>query len=271
MKFKKLYINTGGAGIYYPEVFKYPGGEVGVRLPEGFLKLSPRNLVINSLIKSNDDLMATLLLHDALQRSPAELISLHIPYIPYARQDRVCSSGEPLSMKVVAKLINACKFHKVLVGDPHSDVATALLDNVIVMSQVDKIRATKGMQDLCPHALVAPDAGAQKRILEVCKMYGHSDYIRCSKVRDPRTGEIMSMEVHQAPVPERCLIVDDICDGGATFKALARRLRARGAKEVVLYVTHGIFSKGKETLLEKSESGGYLDRILCAYDWTKYE
>jgi ribose-phosphate pyrophosphokinase len=44
----------------------------------------------------------------------------------------------------------------------------------------------------------------------------------------------------------RCLIVDDICDGGATFVALARKLREAGAIEVSLFVTHGIFSKGKD-------------------------
>ena len=42
----------------------------------------------------------------------------------------------------------------------------------------------------------------------------------------------------------RILIVDDICDGGATFVGLAKELRAAGAKKVYLYVTHGIFSKG---------------------------
>jgi len=46
------------------------------------------------------------------------------------------------------------------------------------------------------------------------------------------------------------LIVDDICDGGMTFKLLARDLLAAGAKEVHPYVTHGIFSKGLDTLKE---------------------
>ena len=53
------------------------------------------------------------------------------------------------------------------------------------------------------------------------------------------------------------LIIDDICDGGMTFKLTAERLKELGAKEVHLYVTHGIFSKGLETL---RESG--IDRIF---------
>ncbi len=41
-----------------------------------------------------------------------------------------------------------------------------------------------------------------------------------------------------------CVIVDDICDGGRTFIELAKTLKEGGAQRVVLYVTHGIFSKG---------------------------
>jgi len=46
------------------------------------------------------------------------------------------------------------------------------------------------------------------------------------------------------------MIVDDICDGGATFILLAKELYAAGAKEVNLFVTHGIFSKGLIPLYE---------------------
>ena len=43
-------------------------------------------------------------------------------------------------------------------------------------------------------------------------------------------------------------IVDDICDGGRTFIALASEIRARNAGAVYLIVSHGIFSYGEEPL-----------------------
>lgn len=46
------------------------------------------------------------------------------------------------------------------------------------------------------------------------------------------------------------MILDDICDGGRTFIEAVKHLREAGAKRVELYVTHGIFSKGVENLLD---------------------
>jgi len=40
------------------------------------------------------------------------------------------------------------------------------------------------------------------------------------------------------------IITDDICDGGYTFIKVAEQLKAKGASKVILFVTHGIFSKG---------------------------
>ncbi|CCJ77069.1 Ribose-phosphate pyrophosphokinase [Cronobacter muytjensii 530] len=45
------------------------------------------------------------------------------------------------------------------------------------------------------------------------------------------------------------LIVDDLCDAGGTFIGSAQVLRDAGARSVSLYVTHGVFSKGVENLL----------------------
>lgn len=56
---------------------------------------------------------------------------------------------------------------------------------------------------------------------------------------------------------KHCLIVDDLCDGGATFLALATKLREYGAEKVYLYVTHGIFSKKYEELKK------VIDHIYC--------
>ncbi len=47
------------------------------------------------------------------------------------------------------------------------------------------------------------------------------------------------------------VVVDDICDGGATFIALAQVIKvAQPDTTIDLYVTHGIFSKGVDELLK---------------------
>ena len=46
------------------------------------------------------------------------------------------------------------------------------------------------------------------------------------------------------------VIIDDICDGGGTFIPIAKELKAKGCRKVVLYVTHGAFTKGTQVLFE---------------------
>lgn len=71
------------------------------------------------------------------------------------------------------------------------------------------------------------------------------------KSRDPATGYLVYSGVTAASgteeTPRKVLIVDDICDGGMTFTLCAEALRKSfpSTEEVDLYVTHGIFSKGR--------------------------
>ena len=41
---------------------------------------------------------------------------------------------------------------------------------------------------------------------------------------------------------QTCIIVDDIIDSGGTIVNAAKALKARGAKEVYVYITHGVLS-----------------------------
>jgi ribose-phosphate pyrophosphokinase len=156
--------------------------------------------------------------------------------------------GEAFSLKAVARLINAMGYDRVVICDPHSDVAPALVDRVEVVSQLDLVRAhapLSGMLSEDIDVIVSPDAGAAKKAHAVARHCGLPQVV-ASKVRDTRTGEITSTELQDpALVSGRAaLIVDDICDGGRTFVELAGVLRTAGATHVYLYVTHGIFSKG---------------------------
>lgn len=46
------------------------------------------------------------------------------------------------------------------------------------------------------------------------------------------------------------MIIDDICDGGATFIDLARQLSKCDPKSITLFVTHGIFRNGTNDLYD---------------------
>ena len=62
-----------------------------------------------------------------------------MPYIPNARMDRVKNSDEVFTLKYFAEFINDLKFDTVEVLDPHSNVSTALIDNISIIEPTDII------------------------------------------------------------------------------------------------------------------------------------
>ena len=49
-----------------------------------------------------------------------------------------------------------------------------------------------------------------------------------------------------------CIIVDDIIDSGGTIVNAAKALKDRGAKEVYVYITHGVLSGEAVDKIKKS-------------------
>lgn len=226
----------------------FPSGcESHVRVNTEFL--SPSTIEIKARLKSADDIMTLLMLNDAADRMCNVKFKRFIcHWMPYARQDRVCNHGEALSAKVMANLINQMGFDEVVVADPHSDVISALINNCVIINQCEIMgRNYNLLQALESNrlSLVSPDAGANKKVMDVAKHFQVKNVIRADKVRNTLSGAIESTAVYADDLTGAdCLIVDDICDGGFTFIKLAEALRLKGASSVSLYVTHGLFTKG---------------------------
>jgi len=166
-------------------------------------------------------------------------IYLSIPYMPNARMDRVKNSDEVFTLKWFAEFINALCFDMVIIHDPHSNVATALLDKVRVYDvrgSIAPVLKDLNEEEQMDVLFCYPDEGAAKRYSELIE----GDYVFCIKHRDWRTGKIERLELTQ---PDKVsgrniLIVDDICSRGGTFTFTAKALKEAGAKEIFLYVTH---------------------------------
>ncbi len=232
------------------EVFKFPGGELGVRL------IAPvrdgDRVRIKAHIQNSDDIMTLLLLVDAIRREAIVTLILDLPYVPYARQDRVCNEGESLSIGVFASLINSCNFDRVFITDPHSDVTPALIKNCVIIDQVAIFENVK--QDWSNTVIVAPDAGAMKKAYDFAKRVGAADVLVAEKVRDVKTGKIVSVSLSGVfSSEEEYFILDDICDGGRTFLELVTEF-PDCVRRIDLAVTHGIFSKGVEVVAERFDN-----------------
>lgn len=258
----------------------FAGGERSVRI-NGYMLSSPFNtnlkekmpegkdLLIYAHVDSSDAVMDLLLFTDAfnrLGRGTGNTVKkvCYVPYIPYARQDRVMVPGEPLAAAVFGTIINLCGFDRIIVDDPHSDVSPSHIKNVAIFEQYELALDILGEGFFEDAVIVAPDAGAIKKVTKLAQKVNHRHIGVGTKHRNLLTNEITDTTYSGPDVNgKRVIMVDDLLDGGRTFIELGKVLRAHGASEVILYATHGIFSYGVDVF------DGVVDEVYCAYPWEK--
>ena len=242
---------TNAQGLEIPIKFlQFSGGERHVQIEHTGLAMG--NVTIRADLLSSNDIMDYLLLENALFKMvPYIKIQLTIPYLPYARQDRVCALGQAFSLEVMAKLLSM-REKDILLWDVHSEVSLRLL-NATNVSQAQIISMCSELSEELDDentVLICPDNGAINRCYETQDLFGVKTMLMCEKVRDPMTGQILKTQVHIEGTGmvdlsgKTAIITDDICDGGMTFIGIAKALKELNCPRVVLYVTHGIFSKG---------------------------
>ncbi len=233
------------------EAFTFSGGEPHIRIADTERLASAEKVFVSHRLRSFDDFGLLLLAIDALKRMLTNpKIVVLIPYFPAARQDRVMVKGEALSVKVYADILNASGISEVVVFDAHSEVTAAVLDNCLVENNHKFI---KEVTHALPSDLVlaSPDGGALKKIYKLAAALKKFPVVECGKTRDVATGKLSGFKVYQKDLERKpVLVVDDICDGGGTFIGLAEELKRKNAGPLYLAVSHGIFGKGLELLLE---------------------
>lgn len=251
------------------DISNFPGGECHVQIAA--IEIAEKTS-IHAYLNNSNDIMALLLTVDAIRRvNPKTAIYLTIPYFPYARQDRVCNPGEALGVKVMADIINCLNCEAVTIYDPHSDVTPALINHCKVITLADIISDSTLAHEILNNnmTLVSPDAGAEKKIQKVAQKLSKNEHavsiLYASKVRDTLTGHILSTQIHGELHGDNFIMLDDICDGGKTFIELAKSLKNAGAKNIYLYVTHGIFSKGLAVFRENFK------HIYCCHTFLEEE
>ena len=254
--------NESHAEISYT-LSKFSGGEPHITLDLTTLPYNTHVCIVTRLKKSHDIITLAAAVSALNHSGAVKEMSLLIGYIPGSRQDRLCNLGEALTSKVYADIINGMyNWQSIQVIDSHSDVSPALLDNCINVSNLYfTLKALKEI-DVSSGVIVSPDAGANKKVHSVL-MQLNSHYpdkfemVRADKKRDLSTGQILETIVYADDLAgKECIIIDDICDGGRTFIELAKVLKDKGASSVILLVTHGIFSKGYDVVLE------HIDQIV---------
>ena len=231
---------------------KFSDGEIYIEINEN---IRGNSIFIIQSVSSpaNDNLMELLLCIDALKRSSAKNITAVIPYFGYARQDRKVVPRTSISAKLVSNLITNSGADRVVTLDLHSGQIQGFFDipvdnlfaTPIFARHIKRKIKTKNM--IC----VAPDVGGTARARALGKMLNIG--LAIVDKRRPAPGKSVVMNVIGNVRDKTCIIVDDIIDSGGTIVNAAKILKQRGARDVHVYVSHGVLSGDAVEKIRKSQ------------------
>ena len=230
---------------------KFADGEIYIEINEN-IRGNSIFLIQSVSSPANDNLMELLLSIDALKRSSAKNITAVIPYFGYARQDRKVVPRTSISAKLVSNLIEKAGADRVVTVDLHSGQIQGFFDIPVDNLFATPIFARHIKKKLQKNNIicVAPDVGGTARARALGKLL-NVDLAIVDK-RRPAPGKSEVMNVIGNVKNKTCLLVDDIIDSGGTIVNAARELKKRGAKDVHVYVTHGVLSGNAVEKIKKS-------------------
>ncbi|HZG96181.1 MAG TPA: ribose-phosphate diphosphokinase [Mycobacteriales bacterium] len=222
----------------------FANGEIFCRFEES-VRGSDAFVIQSHTSPINDWLMEQLIMVDALRRASAKRITVVAPFYPYARQDKKTLAREPITARLVADLYRAAGANRIISVDLHTaqiqGFMDAPLDHLTALPLLADYIA--GRVDTERLTIVSPDSGRVRTAEKFADRLG-SPIAFIHKRRDPRVvNEAKVHEVVGEVAGRVCVIVDDMIDTAGTITKAADALFDKGATEVLVGATHGIFSE----------------------------
>ncbi|CUI17723.1 putative Ribose-phosphate pyrophosphokinase [Candidatus Protochlamydia naegleriophila] len=221
----------------------------------------------------NDTSMEIFLAIDAAKQAGAKEINLYLPYLGYARQDKVSQAGEPIAASAILRMFACAGANKITVLDIHNDAVFGSLGTTIGINKFAMEEFAKRFKqkkengiELGELIVVAPDKGAidrSKLFLEAMKIAGFANtaFAYFDKSRDYAIkGHVQSMDLREVELStgevlieekakeafkgKTAIVVDDIADTcGTILRAISDNIVGRyEAKKAYAVITHGVFS-----------------------------
>jgi ribose-phosphate pyrophosphokinase len=193
-------------------------------------------------LKANDALMELMVMIDAAVGGSAHRVIAVTPWYGYSRQDKKSAPREPISARLVARMLEAAGIDRILTMDLHQGQIQGFFqkpcDHMTAMFMLTQYFSDLGLEDL---VVVAPDAGRVK----LNKRFAYqmnADLAILNKDRPAQQVAEIGSDIIGEVEGKNAVLVDDIIDTAGTLKAAAHAVYAAGARTVYAAATHGVFS-----------------------------
>lgn len=231
------------------EFRRFPDGELYTRILGDF---AGDNVTIIQSTVTDSDFVSLLQLIDACR--DASRINVVIPYMGYARQDKIFKQGEPISARAVAGAIKADNVYTINI---HAESILGYFDAKAVNLDAAPVigNYVKNMELKDPF-IIAPDDGAIGLARSASENLG-LDYDFLEKTR--LSGDTVMLKPKNMAVKARdVIIIDDIISTGGTMAETISLLRTQGAHEVFVACVHPVLSSNAVLKLFKAGVKGII-------------
>ena len=192
-------------------------------------------------LSANDALMELLQMIDAAVGGSAHRVIAVTPWYGYSRQDKKSAPREPISARLVARMLEAAGIDRILTMDLHSGQIQGFFqkpcDHMTALFMLTQYFADLPLEDL---VVVSPDVGRVKLNKNFAAKIG-ADLAILNKERPAQQVAEIGYVIGEVD-GKTALIVDDLIDTAGTLKAAAHAVLEAGARRVYAAATHGVFS-----------------------------
>lgn len=227
------------------------GGVISDKFPNGELKIkvdpvNDQTFLMQSFAQPvHDHIIEYLLMADALYRAGSMSITGIIPWFGYSKQDKVFTSGEPLSAKVIAKLIQTTKTTHMVTIDLHNPSIMGYFDipvtNVSAMPLF--VEYIKQNHDKENSIVISPDAGSVKSSTHAADSL-ELPIAYMNKKRNLVTGEVTVKDIDRPVEGMDAIVFDDMIATGSTLVKTSQFLKEKKVKSVTVCATHHLYISG---------------------------
>jgi ribose-phosphate pyrophosphokinase len=192
-------------------------------------------------LSTNDALMELLVMIDAAVGGSAHRVIAVCPWYGYSRQDKKSAPREPISARLVARMLESAGIDRLLTMDLHAGQIQGFFqkpcDHMTAMFILTQYFTDLGLDDL---VVVAPDAGRVKLNKRFASKMG-ADLAILNKERPAQQVAEINYVIGDVR-GKTAVIVDDLIGTAGTLKAAAEAVKDAGASRVYAAATHGLFS-----------------------------
>ncbi|MFA7020207.1 MAG: ribose-phosphate diphosphokinase [Bacilli bacterium] len=222
-------------------------------------------IVQSTCSPASERLMELLVLIDGIRKASAKDINVVIPYYGYSRQDRIARPREPISARLVADLLQTVGVSHLITIDLHTPQIQGFfscpVDNLSTIHLFASYYTKKLKQlKINPSevVVVSPDHGSAHRGRDLATALPSSQLAIVDK-RRPSPNEAEVVNIVGDVEGKTCIIIDDIIDTGGTIVASAKELYAKGAKNILVAASHGVFSRNS---VDAMKNAGISDIVV---------